>query len=114
MQQKIKEETCQVEIIDRHQQIEIAEHEIRRKQCELDSKIKKPAEAEKFRLEKLAGELAKMTSADFKSFSCWSVGIRLGHFCEYCSFEIHLPFFRKRNNIGQRSVLSKNAYSQTC
>jgi flotillin len=56
MQQKIKEETCQVEIIDRHQQIEIAEHEIRRKQCELDSKIKKPAEAEKFRLEKLAGE----------------------------------------------------------
>jgi flotillin len=56
MQQKIKEESCQVEVIDRQQQIEIAEHEIRRKECELDSKIRKPAEAEKFKLEKLAGQ----------------------------------------------------------
>lgn len=54
IQQKIKDEAIQVEIVDRHQQIEIAQHEIQRKQCELDSKIKKPAEAERYRLEKIA------------------------------------------------------------
>merc|ERR1712080_292183 len=36
------------------QQIEIQEQEIARKERELDSKTKKPAEAEKYRLEKIA------------------------------------------------------------
>lgn len=40
MQQKIKDEAIQVEVIDRQQQIAIAEHEIQRKHCELDSRIK--------------------------------------------------------------------------
>lgn len=54
MQQRIKEEGIQVKVIERLQEIEIAEHEIQRKHFELDSKIRKPAEAEKYRLETIA------------------------------------------------------------
>jgi hypothetical protein len=43
-----------VQVIERLQEIEIAEHEIQRKHFELDSKIRKPAEAEKYRLETIA------------------------------------------------------------
>lgn len=54
MQQKIKEQAAEVLVVERKQQIEIAEQEIMRKERELDSKIRKPAEAEKFRQEKIA------------------------------------------------------------
>jgi len=54
VQQKIKEQQTQIKVVERQQQIEIQEQEIMRKEKELDSKIKKPAEAEKFRLEKIA------------------------------------------------------------
>lgn len=67
MQQKIKEESMKVEIIDRQQQIEVSEHEIKRKLCELDSQIKRPAEAEKYRLEKIAGAI-------FYSYPVWPDG----------------------------------------
>jgi len=52
--QKIKEQEQQVRVVERLQQIEIQEQEKFRKEKELDSKVKKPAEAEKFRLEKIA------------------------------------------------------------
>merc|ERR1712064_113750 len=51
---KIKEEEMQVKVVERQQNIAIQEQEIMRKEKELDSKIRKPAEAEKFKLEKLA------------------------------------------------------------
>jgi flotillin len=54
VQQKIKEQQTQIKVVERQQQIEIQEQEIMRKESELDSKIKKPAEAEKYRLEKIA------------------------------------------------------------
>jgi len=54
MQQKIKEQETEVRVVERKQQIEIAEQEILRKEKELDSKVHKPAEAEKYRLEKIA------------------------------------------------------------
>lgn len=54
MQQKIKEQETEVKVIERKQQIEIQEQEIMRKEKELDSKIRKPAEAEKYRAEKMA------------------------------------------------------------
>ena len=54
VQQKIKEQQTQIKVVERQQQIEIQEQEIMRKEKELDSKIKKPAEAEKYRLEKIA------------------------------------------------------------
>ena len=54
MQQKIREQETEVRVVERRQQIEIAEQEILRREKELDSKIRKPAEAEKYRLEKIA------------------------------------------------------------
>merc|ERR1719431_142310 len=54
VQAKIKEEEMQVKVIERQQNISIQEQEIMRREKELDSKVKKPAEAEKYRLEKIA------------------------------------------------------------
>jgi len=54
MTQQIKEQETQVKVIERKQEIELADQEIFRKEKELESKIEKPAEAEKFRLEKIA------------------------------------------------------------
>lgn len=54
VQARIMEEEMQVKVVERQQEIKIQEQEITRKERELDSKIKKPAEAEKYRLEKIA------------------------------------------------------------
>jgi len=54
MHQRIKDEQYKVKVIERHQEVAIAEHEIHRKEFELDAEVKKPAEAEKFKLETLA------------------------------------------------------------
>merc|ERR1719317_811290 len=48
------EEEMQVKVVERAQNISIQEQEIMRKEKELDSKVRKPAEAEKYRLEKIA------------------------------------------------------------
>lgn len=52
--QKIKEEKMNVEVIERMKQTEIQEQEIQRRNRELDSKIRKPAEAEKYKMEVIA------------------------------------------------------------
>lgn len=52
--QRIEEEKMQVQVVERTQQITLQEQEIIRKEKELEAKVKKPAEAEKYRLEKLA------------------------------------------------------------
>lgn len=44
----------QIKVIERGQQIQVQDQEIIRRERELDSTIRKPAEAEKYRLEKLA------------------------------------------------------------
>lgn len=44
----------QVQVVERTQQIMLQEQEIIRKEKELEAKIKKPAEAEKYKLEKIA------------------------------------------------------------
>jgi flotillin len=54
VQAKIKEEEMQVKVVERAQNIAIQEQEIQRREKELDSKVRKPAEAEKYRLEKIA------------------------------------------------------------
>jgi len=54
VKQRIKEETQTTDIVERIKLIEVAEQEVARRQCELDAKIKKPAEAEKYRLEIMA------------------------------------------------------------
>lgn len=52
--QKIKEEEMMVKVIERHQQIQLQEQEIQRREKELDATVRRPAEAEKYRLEKIA------------------------------------------------------------
>ena len=54
VQQRIQEQMTQVEIVERKKQIEIQEQEIARKEKSLEATIKKPADAEKYRLEKIA------------------------------------------------------------
>merc|ERR1719367_1960022 len=54
VKQKIKEENMKVDIVERSKLIEVAEQEVSRRACELDAKIRKPAEAEKFRCEIMA------------------------------------------------------------
>lgn len=52
--QRIEEEKMQVQVVERAQHITLQEQEIIRKEKELEAKVKKPAEAEKYRLERLA------------------------------------------------------------
>ncbi|XP_030372318.1 flotillin-1 isoform X1 [Scaptodrosophila lebanonensis] len=52
--QRIKEEQMQVKVIERTQEIAVQEQEIMRREKELEATIRRPAEAEKYRLEKLA------------------------------------------------------------
>uniref|UniRef100_A0A3P9AH92 Flotillin n=1 Tax=Esox lucius TaxID=8010 RepID=A0A3P9AH92_ESOLU len=52
--QRIEEEKMQVKVVERSQQIMLQEQEITRREMELEAKVKKPAEAERYRLEKLA------------------------------------------------------------
>jgi len=52
--QAIKEEEMQITVIERAQNIQVQEQEIIRRERELEATIRKPAEAEKFKLEKLA------------------------------------------------------------
>ena len=54
IKQRIKEESMAVDIVERMKLIEVAEQEVARRQCELESKIRKPAEAERFRLQIMA------------------------------------------------------------
>lgn len=50
--QRIKDEQMQIKVVERTQEILVQEQEIQRRERELDSTVRRPAEAEKFRLEK--------------------------------------------------------------
>ncbi|KAJ8922360.1 hypothetical protein NQ315_004303 [Exocentrus adspersus] len=52
--QRIKEEQMQIKVVERTQQIAVQEQEIARRERELEATIRRPAEAEKYRLEKIA------------------------------------------------------------
>uniref|UniRef100_A0A672KLV8 Flotillin n=1 Tax=Sinocyclocheilus grahami TaxID=75366 RepID=A0A672KLV8_SINGR len=52
--QRIEEEKMQVQVVERTQQITLQEQEITRREKELEAKVQKPAEAERYRIEKLA------------------------------------------------------------
>lgn len=52
--QRIEEEKMQIQVVERTQQIMLQEQEITRREKELEAKVKKPADAERYRLEKLA------------------------------------------------------------
>ncbi|MGB3717656.1 MAG: SPFH domain-containing protein [Candidatus Promineifilaceae bacterium] len=52
--QKVKAEEVQIEVVEKQRRIEVQEQEIARREKELDATIKKPAEAEQFRVRTLA------------------------------------------------------------
>lgn len=58
--QEIREQELQVEVVERTKQIEIEVQEITRRERELDASVRRPAEAERYRLETVAtGEKAQ-------------------------------------------------------
>ncbi|XP_060520428.1 flotillin-1 [Cylas formicarius] len=59
--QKIKEEEMQIQVVERTQQIAVQEQEIARRERELEATVRRPAEAEKYRLEKIAEANRKRT-----------------------------------------------------
>merc|ERR1712083_656077 len=64
IQQKIRAEEMQVEVVERRKQIEIEEQEIKRKEKELVAKVKLPAEAEAFKVQTVAeGERSKVLAS---------------------------------------------------
>jgi flotillin len=52
--QRVKAEEVQVEIVEREKKIELQEKEIQRRERELDATVKKPAEAERFKVQQMA------------------------------------------------------------
>merc|ERR1719283_167146 len=52
--QLIMEENSQIKVVERMQEIKIQEEEMARKEKELNAKVRQPAEAEKYRMERLA------------------------------------------------------------
>merc|ERR1712142_1202785 len=54
MQQKIRNEEIQIQVVERRKQIEIEEQEIKRKEKELTATVKLPAEAEAYKVQTVA------------------------------------------------------------
>merc|ERR1712130_893958 len=52
--QEVKSEEMKVKIVERTRQIELQEQEILRREKELEAQVKKPAEAQKYKMETLA------------------------------------------------------------
>uniref|UniRef100_A0A8C5MT45 Flotillin n=1 Tax=Leptobrachium leishanense TaxID=445787 RepID=A0A8C5MT45_9ANUR len=52
--QKIEEQKYEIQVVERTKQIQLQDQEIQRKENELEAKIKKPADAERYRLETIA------------------------------------------------------------
>ncbi|KAG5319635.1 FLOT1 protein, partial [Pseudoatta argentina] len=52
--QRIMEEQMQVKVVERSQEIAVQEQEMMRRERELDATVRRPADAEKYRLEKMA------------------------------------------------------------
>ncbi|KAI9560962.1 hypothetical protein GHT06_011918 [Daphnia sinensis] len=67
IQQEVEEEEMQIKVVERTQQILVQEQEIIRKEKELDATVRRPAEAEKYRLEKLAEAHREKTVLEAKA-----------------------------------------------
>ena len=52
--QKIRSEEIEIEVVERHKLIQVEEKEILRKEKELISNVKRPAESEAYKMEQLA------------------------------------------------------------
>merc|ERR1719228_1108276 len=67
IQQKIRNEEIQIQVVERRKQIEIEEQEIKRKEKELTATVKLPAEAEAFKVQTEA-EGMRLKAAAYKNY----------------------------------------------
>ncbi|MBI3731999.1 MAG: flotillin family protein [Chloroflexi bacterium] len=74
--QQVKAEEIQVQVIDKQKQIQVQEQEIQRREKELDATVRKPAEAEQYRIQTLASakKFQLLTEAEGQSAAVQSVG----------------------------------------
>ena len=74
--QKVKEEEVQIEVVAKRKQIEVQEQEVARRERELDATVRKPAEAEQFRMRTLAEgrKFQLQTEAEGQSAAASNVG----------------------------------------
>merc|ERR1719333_1915890 len=67
IQQKIRNEEIQIQVVERRKQIEIEEQEIKRKEKELTATVKLPAEAESFKVQTVAEGMRTKTVESAKA-----------------------------------------------
>ena len=74
--QKVKEEEVQITVVEKRKQIEVQEQEVARRERELDATVRKPAEAEQFRIRTLAEgrKFQLQTEAEGQSAATSNVG----------------------------------------
>jgi flotillin len=77
IQQDVEKEAMQVEIVKKQKEIELQEQEALRKEKELDATIRKPAEAEKYKIEVTAeaDRIKKSKEAEGQSYTIKAEGI---------------------------------------
>lgn len=78
IRQKIRNEEIQIEVVERRKQIEIEEQEVQRKERELNSTVRLPAEAESYRVQMIA-EGKRWVIIFFLAFHTQVAGMLLQH-----------------------------------
>ncbi len=75
--QQVKAEEIQVQVIEKQKQIEVQAQEVARREKELEATVKKPAEAEQFRVQTLAQakKFQLLTEAEGQAAAVQSVGV---------------------------------------
>lgn len=75
--QEVKKEEIQVEVIEKQELVKVQEFEILRKEKELDATIKRPADAEKYRIETMANaeRFREINEADGRATAAEKMGI---------------------------------------
>ena len=74
--QEVKAEEVQVEVVERQKRIQVQEQEALRKEKELEATVKKPAEAEQYRIQTLANakKFQTLTEAEGQAAASRSIG----------------------------------------
>ncbi len=74
--QQVKAEEIQIEVVGRQKQIQVQEQEVMRRERELEATVKKPAEAEQYRIQTLANakKFQTLTEAEGQAAATRSVG----------------------------------------
>jgi flotillin len=74
--QQVKAEEVQIEVVQKQKMIQVQEQEVSRREKELEATVKKPAEAEQYRIETLANakKFQTLTEAEGQSAAARSIG----------------------------------------